>query len=51
MRLDLGAELDEKVVKLEEGEFSEFRLNRHNAASCTHHIGVIKYFKHFLHKI
>ncbi len=37
MGLELGAQLDDKVVKVEEGKFGESGLSWHNAAGGAHH--------------
>ncbi len=51
MGLELGAELDEMVVEVEEGEFGEAGLGWHNVAGGADHSGIVEGFKYLFHKV
>jgi len=51
MWLELATDLDDMVVKVEEGEFGESGLGWHNVAGGAYHSGVFKCFKDFFCKV
>ncbi len=51
MGLEIGAEPEKEVIKVEKGKFGESRLGWHNVAGGAYHCGVVKGFKYLFHKV